>query len=262
MFTENRTGELEFEEKEKDKVSKEYSTSYSNSADIELNIANNVLNFLEKNDVYYDDVLEIGCGQAQISKIIKQKYSGATYTGVEISADLYKSLNAEEQTSIVHATNLYEALSKVANYSKDLIIMHHVLEHMPNPKEDIECILKKLKPKGYLFIEVPNEQWKKPLINVRRFLKRSGDDWFPGHVNFFTKETLQKFMAHFQLDSLVLKKISAAEHPNLVIKMLGGAQAFEGNALAKVVLKFLILSKAEKIIRYGVVLRYILRAPD
>ena len=49
--------------------------------------------------------------------------------------------------------------------SQDLIILSHVLEHLPDPVSELEQLTSRLRPGGYLYVEVPGifaitERWK------------------------------------------------------------------------------------------------------
>ena len=137
--------------------------------------------------------------------------------------------------------------------------MHHVLEHLPAPADTLALVKRKMRPGGNIFIEVPNEQWKRPLISLRRLLKRGGDDWFPGHINFFTRRPLESLLRAQGLAIVSSKVVPAADLPALVVKMLGGPRAYRENPVARMVFALLRLTQVERLLGYGISLRCIAR---
>src|SRR5262249_55262612 len=134
---------------------------------------------------------------------------------------------------------------------------HHVLEHLPAPADTLQLVKAKLRPGGRLFVEVPNEQWKRPLIRLRRLLKRGGDDWFPGHVNFFTRRPLEGLVRAQGLKVVASQVGPAADLPALVVKMLGGPRAYRSNRLGRALFALLRATRIERVIGYGISLRCI-----
>lgn len=238
-------------------INREYAESYAGAADTELEIARNVIRFVVGSVGRPARVLEVGCGQARIGRALEEAAPGATYTGIEISRDLFAGLEAGQQANVIHAPTLEQALARVPDGGYDLVIMHHVLEHLPTPAETLGLVKAKLRPGGNIFIEVPNEQWKRPLILLRRLLKRGGDDWFPGHINFFTRRPLEGLMRAQGFTIVASRVVPAADLPDLVVKMLGGPRAYRQNVVARGVLGLLRLTQVERLLRYGISLRCI-----
>ena len=95
-----------------------------------------------------------------------------------------------------------------------------------------------------------------PLLHVeqphftgwRRLLKRGGDDWFPGHINFFTRRPLESLVRSQGLRIVASKVVPAADLPALVVKMLGGPRAYRENPLARMVFALLRLTQVERVL--------------
>jgi SAM-dependent methyltransferase len=240
-------------------INREYADSYADAAETELAIARNVIKFVVDRVGPPTKVLEVGCGQAQIGRALGEAMPAATYTGIEISKGLFKALEAGQRARVIHAPTLEQALAEVDDGHYDLVVMHHVLEHLPAPADTLALVKRKMQPGGSLFIEVPNEQWKRPLISLRRLLKRGGDDWFPGHINFFTRRPLESLVQSQGLRLVASKVIPAADLPALVVKMLGGPRAYRENPLARLVFALLRLTQVERLLGYGISLRCIAR---
>lgn len=240
-------------------INREYAESYADAAETELAIARNVLSFVVDRVGPPADVLEVGCGQAQIGRALGETLPAATYTGIEISKELFAGLNSSEKARVIHAPTLERALAQVDDGHYDLVVMHHVLEHLPAPAAALALVKRKMRPGGNIFIEVPNEQWKRPLISLRRLLKRGGDDWFPGHINFFTRRPLERLVSSQGLRIVDSKVVPAADLPALVVKMLGGPRAYRENPVARMVFALLRLTQIERLLGYGISLRCIAR---
>ena len=93
--------------------------------------------------------LEIGCSIGTMLDILEEK--GCETWGVEPSG------SADSAKSKGHRVirDVFEKADLPNNYF-DLVVMNHTLEHMDNPSEVLDKIHNLLKPKGLLFIDVPN----------------------------------------------------------------------------------------------------------
>jgi SAM-dependent methyltransferase len=258
-FAQDRRAEVQLEKPPESSaaINREYFESYADAAGTELEIARNVIKFIVDLVGPPKKVLEVGCGHAQIERALQQAFPAAKYTGIEISKDLFDRLNPDERANVIYAPTLEQALARVEGENYDLVVMHHVLEHLPEPAATLQIVKGKLRPGGSIFIEVPNEQWKRPLIFLRRLLKRGGDDWFPGHINFFTRRPLEGLVSSQGLRIVATKVVPAADLPALVVKMLGGPRAYRKNFVARAVFAVLRATRIERVLRYGISLRCI-----
>lgn len=96
------------------------------------------------------NLLDIGCGTGDFLQVAKQQ--NWNVTGVE------PNVNAREIANRKVTNTVYDidALRTLKNESFDVITLWHVLEHLPNLKEDVSTLKRLLKPKGVLIIAVPN----------------------------------------------------------------------------------------------------------
>jgi 2-polyprenyl-3-methyl-5-hydroxy-6-metoxy-1,4-benzoquinol methylase len=79
-------------------------------------------------------------------------------------------------------------LDQLEEQDFDVITMFHVLEHLPNPARAIEFVYWKLRPGGYLMIEVPNiEQADASPANI----------FFKAHIWYFSRATLTAFASPY-----------------------------------------------------------------
>ena len=262
LFSRDRTGELGLDSHRnmvKEAVTEEYLGLYSAKDSVEYSIAKDVLDVLRKNAIASGNFLEIGCGNAMIGIVAQNNYPEIAYKGIEISPALYQATDARIKPRIIHAQNLEKALLQVSDASQEVVILHHVLEHLPEPRVVLDIIRTKLKPSAFLYVEVPNEQWKSGIIWFRHFFKRAGDDWFPGHINFFTRSTLMQLLKNQGFRTVLMEKVPAADYPDMVKKMMGGEILFRRNLAARIALSFLMWTRLERLVGYGIVLRCICR---
>lgn len=133
------------------------------------------------------DVLDIGAGEGWVAYWLNEYLSFKNIKLDIIEPDMQLSssiINKQYKININNANNL-DGLNK----SYDLIFLNHVLEHVADPLEFLKVIIKKIKPGGVLYIEVPHEDWK------------FKNDVFP-HTFFFSKKSF--FLIADKLDLNIL----------------------------------------------------------
>jgi SAM-dependent methyltransferase len=129
--------------------------------------------------------LDIGCGIGEYSE--KLLALGWRVTGIEIFPSVAEAAGAIEGLS-VHCGTVHDLPASDSSF--DLVVMSHVLEHVPRPRLDLERILRLLKPGGRLHLMVPNAD------AVER--KLLGEFWHPYdvplHLFHFTPATLSALL--------------------------------------------------------------------
>lgn len=101
-----------------------------------------------------DTVLDFGCGGGYILKNIHCKRK----IGIEVN-------DTAKEYAIKNGIELYDTLENIPNSSVDILITHHVLEHLTNPFSALESMHRVLKENCKLIIVVPNEKVKKYIPN-------------------------------------------------------------------------------------------------
>lgn len=100
-------------------------------------------------------ILDIGCGNNSPSTT-KHWFPGCHYSGV----DIQQYNNNDGDLAAMDAFYLVgtdgSGYSAIPDNSFDLIILHHVVEHMANPEPIQATICTKLKPGGYIWIAFPS----------------------------------------------------------------------------------------------------------
>lgn len=90
--------------------------------------------------------LDFGCGTGDFVHYLQEK--GWKSYGIEPSE---KARNFNPQHK-----NLFATLEELQNKNFDAIGMWHVLEHLPNPKQQIQTLEKQLSPNGVFVLALPN----------------------------------------------------------------------------------------------------------
>jgi SAM-dependent methyltransferase/predicted RNA-binding Zn-ribbon protein involved in translation (DUF1610 family) len=154
-----------------------------------------------------DSLLEIGSGDGVLLARIR-KYNPLTkITAIEPSRYHCEHLKRIPNIDVIndYIENAYP------NYRYDLIIMSHVLEHIPDPKSALEDIASRfLNPGGHLLIGVPSGEFE--LYN-----RQTAAIAPSGHLHFFNGGSLLELLktAKFNIDSALgfkIKTIPANYH--------------------------------------------------
>jgi 2-polyprenyl-3-methyl-5-hydroxy-6-metoxy-1,4-benzoquinol methylase len=131
-------------------------------------------------------VLEVGCAAGDL--LVPMRDAGFQVTGVELS-DQAATLAREEHQLEVHTGSLADA--PLGERSFDAVIMRNVIEHLPDPKADLQRAAHVLRPGGLLLLKTDNVA----SLDRRLF----GEFWygfdFPRHLTLFSRETLTAIVA-------------------------------------------------------------------
>jgi 2-polyprenyl-3-methyl-5-hydroxy-6-metoxy-1,4-benzoquinol methylase len=122
---------------------------------------------------------------------------GWDVTGIE--PDMHSAKFAGEKLQIPTINKTLESAALPAE-TFDVVIMLHVIEHVPNPVATLQEVLRILKPGGRLILETPRYDTLMFRMLGRRERSLSCD----GHIFFFTSDTLRKACeaAGFEIDHL------------------------------------------------------------
>lgn len=96
------------------------------------------------------DLLDVGCGTGDFLRTAKE--NNWNISGIEPNLDARKIANSKTENAVYDTAQLNEFQPN----SFDVITLWHVLEHLPNLKEQLQTFNRLLKPNGYLVIAVPN----------------------------------------------------------------------------------------------------------
>ena len=139
-----------------------------------------------KNSKKNGSILDVGCSSGILLELLQKQ--GYTVNGVEPNADAYKIAYSKFKDKIFNGT--LTDFTKVNKKTFDVVIYNHVLEHIPNPAEEINNVKKLLKKNGVLIIGVPNTD------NVIFYLrKKYWESLLPDqHIWHFSTNYLKRFL--------------------------------------------------------------------
>ncbi len=129
-------------------------------------------------------ILDVGCYIGAFLNVAMQ--NGWSCYGVEPSSVV--SAYAKEKYGIEVFPGFLQDARFPDNHF-DVVVMFHVLEHLPSPRETLKEILRILKPDGLLAIEVPDIDHP-----VHRMIKKPCWLFVPGHLFYFSPRTLKKLL--------------------------------------------------------------------
>lgn len=132
-------------------------------------------------------LLEIGCGPGH--DLVDFSGQGWEVVGVEPNKSAVEMGRKKYDLTIHHGT-LDEIADRLEKSSFDVVLLNHVFEHIPNPRETLRYINQIIAPTGLVIIEVPNFD-----SVLRRALGEFwGDCDVPRHVYHYTPQSLDVLM--------------------------------------------------------------------
>ena len=131
------------------------------------------------------EVLEVGCATGDL--LVPLRDAGFRVSGVELS-DHAATIARTQHHLEVHSGTLTDA--PLAGRSFDAVIMRNVIEHVPNPKGDLERAASLLRPGGLLSLRTDNVASS----DARWFRSLWYGFDFPRHLTLFSPETLTAYV--------------------------------------------------------------------
>jgi SAM-dependent methyltransferase len=179
-----------------------------------LNIARTVMRHLKPEA----RILDFGSGPCDRTGVLQEL--GYQCAAMDDLQDGWHSLGDNRKRILAFAKDLginfkvgSDPLTMFGNESFDMVMMHHVLEHLHNsPRELSADLVELLRPGGFFYLTVPN------LVNIRKRLDvlRGRTNlpafdtyyWYPGswrgHIREYTKGDLARLSRNLDLDIVEL----------------------------------------------------------
>lgn len=138
-------------------------------------------------------LLDIGCGNGRLLHLAR--LDGWTVKGLEISNFLARCTADRLGIEVLDANFLqYEP---PPGEQHELVVLRHVLEHLPDPIAALTRIHRLLAPGGHALLEFPNIdgfdlQVKRLLDRVGLHRKRYAENYRPGHCNEFCRASFRR----------------------------------------------------------------------
>jgi 2-polyprenyl-3-methyl-5-hydroxy-6-metoxy-1,4-benzoquinol methylase len=142
-------------------------------------------------------ILDPGCGIGAL--VAAFELEGARAAGYDSDPV------AIEKSRNLWQAHVYSTLDEALGYTDgplDLMCMSHVLEHVPDIKASVLNMMSIIKPKGYLFVEVPNSFPQ---------MFEAGID-HESHLHFFTPESLVSLFRSLNARVLVCQSCGPPKH--------------------------------------------------
>ena len=166
-------------------------------------------------------LLEIGCGNGRLLHLAQQ--SGWTVAGLELSPFLAQSVTSQLGIPVEIANIDEPGLADRLGAGRfDVIVLRHVLEHLPDPHAVMALFRTLLSPAGHVVLEFPNIDGFS--LRWKRFLQRRGiarktyrPGYHPGHCHEYCRESFQFLARRHQFEVLVWQTYSRHALANWIV---------------------------------------------
>lgn len=147
-------------------------------------------NYIIKNVNSKGKMLDIGCGNGKILLLARQ--DGWDVHGLELSDFLAKSIKSKFGINVDVSNFLDYEINPDEQY--DVVILRHVLEHLPDSIKAMQKINSLMKKNGFGILEFPNIEsnqmkLKRLFSNFGLYKKKYRESYVPGHCNEFCKDS-------------------------------------------------------------------------
>ena len=142
-------------------------------------------------------VFELGVGAGEYLDIFKK--DGVNTFGIEGSAQLANHARTTGHSvydGFLPKTNLK---NQIGGTQFDLVTSFNFIEHLPDPRATLQCLIDLLKPGGYAILEVPNFNM---IAEFKLF-----NEFIPDHRSYFTKNTFQLLLSITGFEILSIESI-------------------------------------------------------
>ena len=135
-------------------------------------------------------LLDYGCGGGFLLRAAREH--GFEAVGLDVGSEARRACRAQGFVVAAEPRELEPG-------SFDAIVLHHVFEHMPDPRAALGCLSDLLTDRGVVFIEVPNVRSLRARLSLPWLSRKLGLDErhraFPIHLWYFEPNTLSRLMA-------------------------------------------------------------------
>ncbi len=171
----------------------EYVMTVSHAATMQAFQTQQAQRFVERFALQGRRVVEVGCGDGNYLDHLRT--SGATVTGNEPSTP-FRMLALERGHEVLDG--YVGASTPVRGGPYDAFVTRQVLEHVPDPRDFLAGVAASLVPGAVGLVEVPCVE--QTLRHQRYF------DFFPDHLNYFTKGVLARLLEQQGFEVLGLEE--------------------------------------------------------
>jgi len=166
-------------------------------------------------------MMDIGCGNAAL--LFFARNDGWKVRGLELSEETAKSIKDDTGIDVAVANFLSYEGDDLGTY--DLVVLRHVLEHLPDSILAMTQINRLLKTGGHALLEFPNTASASYLF--KRFLKSRGlknkkysKDWRPGHCNEFNRKAFTYLLGKTEFELIDWQTYSSKPVANYFYRLV------------------------------------------
>lgn len=166
-------------------------------------------------------IMDIGCGSAGLLYLARRE--GWDVHGMELTEKAARDIAADQGIEVIVANFLDYENPEGRQY--DVVVLRHVLEHLPDSMLAMRQIGSLLKPGGLALLEFPNTA--SISYGVKRVLKNAGlrnrkfsSDWRPGHVNEFCRTSFEYLLSKTGFELVVWRTYSSRELANAFYRVI------------------------------------------
>lgn len=176
---------------------------------------------LRKYAVSPGSIMDIGCGNGALLYLARKE--GWTVRGMELSESAASAIRNDQGIDVVVANFLDYDNPSDERY--DVVVLRHVLEHLPDSVKAMTRIGNLLKDDGLALLEFPNTSSMS--YTVKRVLKNRGyrnrkyaEDWRPGHCNEFCREAFTYLLRQTEFELVFWQTYSSKPLANAFYRLL------------------------------------------
>jgi SAM-dependent methyltransferase len=162
-------------------------------------------------------LLDIGSGNGRL--LYRARQAGWEVMGLELSTGMADFVTAELGIDVLVADFLAPTheLESVGQF--DVVVLRHVLEHLPDPLLTMEKLRALIKPDGHLLLEMPNieamtKKWSRFVVNAGLYKRKFSDDFMAGHCNEYSRRSMNFLAAKAGFDLVRWETYSMKPLPN------------------------------------------------
>ena len=171
--------------------------------------------FLRKQVKGPASIMDIGCGSAGLLYLARKE--GWDIHGMELTEKAARDIYEDQGIEIIVANFLEYDNPEGREY--DVVVLRHVLEHLPDSLLAMRQIGRLLRPNGLALLEFPNTG--SVSYRVKRILKNRGlrnkkfsPEWRPGHVNEFCRKSFKYLLSQTGFELVTWRTYSSREALN------------------------------------------------
>lgn len=144
-------------------------------------------------------VLDVGCGEGEMLDHLRR--DGWEVVGLEPGRES-AAVARDKSIRVIDAMPTDATFAELGGF--DVVILAHVLEHLPRPDEMVGRVYRLLEPGGLFYCEVPNDF--NPLQRAAAQALDLPPWWIalPDHLNYFSHESLAALLvgSGFEIESI------------------------------------------------------------